>query len=104
MAASTSRPPRQRYGPDSMEVPQASDPASPPGTFTPYTDWVLKGIAQHQAVLAPTAFSPLDTEESVTNFGPQSLLNLSVERLLNTRGTCGTLATLLNSTKTAVLM
>ncbi|KAL1418781.1 hypothetical protein MTO96_025666 [Rhipicephalus appendiculatus] len=46
-----------------MQVQQASDPAPSPGTFTPFTDWVLKDIAQRQAAAAPTASSPLDTED-----------------------------------------
>ncbi|KAL1437706.1 hypothetical protein MTO96_048663 [Rhipicephalus appendiculatus] len=46
-----------------MQVQQNSDPAPLPGTFTPFTDWVLKDIAQRQAAAAPTASSPLDTED-----------------------------------------
>ncbi|KAH7934952.1 hypothetical protein HPB52_002444 [Rhipicephalus sanguineus] len=63
MAASTSRPPVQGYDPDSMQIQQASDPAPSPETFTPYTNWVLKDIAQRQAVAAPSASSPLDSED-----------------------------------------
>ncbi|KAL3207906.1 hypothetical protein MRX96_039407 [Rhipicephalus microplus] len=58
MTASTPNPHTE-----SKQIQQVRNPVPSPGYFTPFTDWVLKDIAQRQAAAAPNASLPLGTED-----------------------------------------